>query len=92
MLRRNSQVMAAWFAMLQAIMIDTMRTGSSCRWNRIAPAMAENAKPVMLDTSDATIIAASTAARCQGSDATSAIHSRTPAEITGRRPAAWAVT
>ncbi len=54
--------MAAWLAMLQVIMIDTIRTGSSIRWNSMAPASAEKANPAIPDTSDATKTAAITAA------------------------------
>src|SRR5947209_9715568 len=39
--------------MLHRIMICTMRTWSSQRWNRIPPQMAENAKPGMLEVSEA---------------------------------------
>ena len=43
--------------MLQMIMTMTIRTGSSSRWNSIAPASAEKAKPATLDTREAVKIA-----------------------------------
>ena len=59
--RRIAQVIVAWLAMLQVIMICTTRTGSSAKWNNIAPQIAENANPAMLDARAPTPIAAITA-------------------------------
>ena len=44
--------------MLQIIMVCTAATASSIRWNRMAPQMAENAKPATLDITAAVNTAA----------------------------------
>ena len=58
MCRRSDHTISAWPPMLQIIMISTTRTGSSSRWNSMAPQIAEKAKPAMLELSAATKMAA----------------------------------
>jgi len=53
MSRRSDHTISAWPAMLQIIMISTTCTGSSSRWNSMAPQIAEKAKPATLDVSAA---------------------------------------
>ena len=49
MSRRSDHTISAWPVTLQIIMISTTCTGSSSRWNSMAPQIAEKAKPAMLD-------------------------------------------
>jgi hypothetical protein len=56
--RRSDHVISAWPPRLHTIMICTASTGSSLRWNSMAPQIAEKAKPAMLETRAATKAAA----------------------------------
>jgi hypothetical protein len=51
--RRSAHTISAWPQALQIIMICTARTGSSIRWNSMAPQIAEKAKPATLEISAA---------------------------------------
>ena len=65
--------------MLQIIMVCTTRTASSMTWNRMAPQIAENAKPATLDIAAAANTAAEICSKLRpriqlGDDQTIASH------------------